>query len=306
MAQTVAGIAGVNALVQVSADGATWFDISGSANQIGGAEQRRMSGEAYTFEGDTAIIKGGKREPMEIVMRAVYTPTAGESFERIKAFFIAVGGSDIWMRYAPGGLVTGRLYACEAAKVTRFQYPQADAADANPIAVEFGFRCPELRPYHGGVPLAEYQDLALLYNAMGGTSWTLDTNWLSDAALVEDWYGITTANGRVTEISLAANALDGTLPVTFGARLPKLRTVDLADNALSTAEVDAILTAFYTNRLVFDNNPLLLAVGGTNGAPTGTVQAPSPCPAANAGEMAYELVNDSCGTGHDTWVTVTV
>ena len=93
MAQTVVGMSGVNALLQVSADGSTWTDISGSANQVSATEQTRMSGEAYTFEGDYAVVTAGKREPVELAVRVLYTEEAAESFETVRADGEATGGT---------------------------------------------------------------------------------------------------------------------------------------------------------------------------------------------------------------------
>lgn len=306
MAQTTVGMNGISAAVRVSSDNATWTVISGSANQIAAAEQTRQSGEAYTFDGDTAIVTAGKREPVEVTMRALYTESATESFEKVRAFFEAVGGTPIYLRWAPSGVATGREYACDAAIVTKFSYPPVDAGEAAPIAVEFGFRCKQVTPYHGGVPLSEYLDLKTLYDTFVGASWGTKTNWLSDAANVSTWFGITVASNHVTVIDLDANSFtDGNLPTTWGAGLPYLITVDLSDNALLVPAVDAMVTAFYTNRLVF-TQPANCDIGGDNATPTGAIQAPAPCPAANCGEMIHELINDTCGTGHNTWTTFSV
>jgi hypothetical protein len=50
-------------------------------------------------------------------------------------------------------------------------------------------------------------------------------------------------------------------------------------------------------------------IGGSNAAPSGTFQAASACPvtaATDGKEVAYELLNDSCGVGFNKWTTVTV
>lgn len=305
MAQTVVAMSGVNALVYLSDDGSTWTNVSGSANQVAATEQRRASGEGYTFDGDTAILKAGKREPLEVTVRALYTESATESFEVVKELFETVGGGPCWVKWMPSGTATARAYDCASAVVTRFTYPPADATDPNPVAVEFSFRCKQVDAYHGGVPLSEWQGLKDFYDDMDGANWDTATNWLDDDYDVTDWYGVTVTTGHVTAIELADNGLDGELDTSWGAKLPYLATLDVSDNALGTADVDSIVTAIYTNRLVF-TAPDTLDISGDNDPPTGTVQAPSPCPAANCGEMAYELVNDSCSTGHEKWTAVTI
>jgi len=303
MAQTVVGMSGVNALLQVSADGSTWTDISGSANQVSATEQTRMSGEAYTFEGDYAVVTAGKREPVELAVRVLYTEEAAESFETVRAYFEATGGTPLYFRYSPKGLATGRLYACEAAVVTRFTYPPIDAADANPVACEIGIRMPAFTVYHGGVPVGEWEDLVTLYDTFTGASWSTKTHWLDDAYAVDDWAGITVASGHVTVIDLDANGFtDGNVPSTWGANLTNLITVDLSDNALLTASVDALVTAFWNARNAF-TQPGTIDLGGDNEACTGTVQVPSGA-VANCGEMAYELVNDSLTEGFNAWTSV--
>ena len=56
MAQTTGATTARAATVGYSSDGSSWTDISGFAMAVTGASQDRMSGEVYTFDGDTAII----------------------------------------------------------------------------------------------------------------------------------------------------------------------------------------------------------------------------------------------------------
>ena len=306
MTQTTEAMNGVNAHVAVSADGLTWVDVSGSANQVTTPEQRRMSGEAYTFRGDTAILGAGRREPVELAVRALYTEEALEAWAQTRAFFEALGGDRIWLRWAPDPVLGSIRFIVQRAIVTRFTYPSADAAEAAPIPCEMTFRCPEItNDWMGGIPPAELEALVALYAELDGSSWTDDTNWLSDEHEVDDWFGVTVDGGHVTEISLADNGLeDGTLPGGWAEALAQLELLDVGDNGLSTATVNSIIDEVFAARMVFEAAVKELNVGGTNGAPTGTVQAPSPCPAANPGERVWELAHDSCGDGHTLWMVV--
>lgn len=72
--------------------------------------------------------------------------------------------------------------------------------------------------------------LVALYNATGGDNWEKNTNWCSDKPL-DDWYGITTENGRVTEINLMSNQLSGEIPVEIG-KLAGLKILYLNHNKL--------------------------------------------------------------------------
>ena len=76
--------------------------------------------------------------------------------------------------------------------------------------------------------------LVALYNATSGPNWTINTNWLTTAALSE-WYGVTTdVDGRVTHVYLAQNELNGELPVELGD-LTNLQILYLSQNMLSGA-----------------------------------------------------------------------
>ena len=76
------------------------------------------------------------------------------------------------------------------------------------------------------------ETLMAFYNAMGGANWADNTNWLS-AALIGDWYGVTTdAEGNVTELNLRGNQLTGPIPTSLG-NLSNLRRVNLGDNELT-------------------------------------------------------------------------
>ena len=77
----------------------------------------------------------------------------------------------------------------------------------------------------------EVAALHALYNATDGASWTNSDNWLSDAPL-SDWHGIKTDDdGRVTEIYLIGNNLDGEIPAALG-KLNHLEGLYLARNDL--------------------------------------------------------------------------
>ena len=78
----------------------------------------------------------------------------------------------------------------------------------------------------------ELAALHALYNATDGANWINSGNWLSDAAL-SDWHGITTDDeGRVTEIYLIGNNLEGEIPAALG-KLSHLEGLYLARNELS-------------------------------------------------------------------------
>ena len=76
------------------------------------------------------------------------------------------------------------------------------------------------------------ENLVILYNATDGPNWTNSANWLSDRPLGE-WHGVTTdANGRVTELQLSDNRLNGQLP-SSPSSLANLQRLSLDRNQLS-------------------------------------------------------------------------
>ena len=85
---------------------------------------------------------------------------------------------------------------------------------------------------------AQAQDLAAdraalvaLYNATDGPNWKNNQNWLSDEPL-DEWYGVTVQNGRVTRLFLHENQLMGPIPSALG-NLAKLESLQISSNRLT-------------------------------------------------------------------------
>ena len=141
MAQTEGGMSFVDCKVETSTDGAAWTDVSGFGAGIAPSGGARQSGEAYTFDGDTAIIKGGKREPLEITVRAAYTEGGSDPFEVVRAVYEA--GSDFYVRYSPlGGDSSEFLFTSDAGIVTSAPYPSGEAGSGDPTLFEFVLKTP--------------------------------------------------------------------------------------------------------------------------------------------------------------------
>jgi hypothetical protein len=141
MPQTTTSVALACGMLEIATDLACagWVDISGSSSVVEQPEQSRISGEGYTFDGDNAIVEGGKKEPMEIVVAIVYTETAGEAFEIVRAAWEATGcGERMCLRYSPnGGNAGDALYTTPRGIITNFLYPNMDAAAGGPIMAGF-------------------------------------------------------------------------------------------------------------------------------------------------------------------------
>ncbi len=79
---------------------------------------------------------------------------------------------------------------------------------------------------------AERDALEALYQDTDGDNWTNNRNWLSNASL-DSWHGVTTdRNGRVIELDLSENELNGTIPSELGS-LTNLEELNLSQNQLS-------------------------------------------------------------------------
>lgn len=79
--------------------------------------------------------------------------------------------------------------------------------------------------------ISERDALTAIYHATGGAGWTQNTNWLTDEPLAS-WRGVTTdGNGRVIELDLNRNGLNGTIPAGI-ASLQHLKVLRMSGNNL--------------------------------------------------------------------------
>ena len=73
-----------------------------------------------------------------------------------------------------------------------------------------------------------------LYDSLGGSGWTTNAHWKTDADL-DRWFGVTTnGNERVVRLELPDNGLSGLIPASIG-RMGALETLDLDSNRLAGA-----------------------------------------------------------------------
>lgn len=142
MAQTTGAVATACAKVEISTDGVTYTNVSGATQSVTGGEQTRITGEAYTFDGEGAIIKAGKKEPMETEVVIIYTETDAEVYQQVRSRFEAAGcNSPLYLRYSPaGGLADNEQLTSGPGVLTSFTYPDADASAGGPILSGFTLR----------------------------------------------------------------------------------------------------------------------------------------------------------------------
>ena len=142
MAQTTGAMSFVAAYLGMSTDGSTWTEVSGYANQVQVSGGERVTGAAYTADGDTAIIKSGKRGPLTVTVSAIYTEAANEAYDEVNDQYETAGGGALYLRWSPGGGGSGDLgYTTSAGVVKQPVYPSGDAASGDPIMVELVVEC---------------------------------------------------------------------------------------------------------------------------------------------------------------------
>ena len=95
--------------------------------------------------------------------------------------------------------------------------------------------------------------LAEFHEVTGGASWANRSAWLSDAD-VGDWYGVSSGDGHVVELSLPDNGLAGPLPAEIG-NLTQLRVLNLSGNRLSGAFPGAVAGLSELTELRVGRNP---------------------------------------------------
>ncbi len=109
------------------------------------------------------------------------------------------------------------------------------------------------------------------------------------------------ANVALSNFRCFGNSLTGMTDVNCFA----IDNLEIQDNGMDQANVDAVIDSIYTNRASYTDATPALNIGGTNATPTGTYQY-SATP-STAKEKIYALVNDDDAEGFNTWtITYTI
>ena len=121
---------------------------------------------------------------------------------------------------------------------------------------------PTPTPSAGDVPTdspdTERTALIALYDATDGADWKIDDGWLNDGPLGR-WLRVTTdENGKVTDLDLSANQLNGEIPAELG-NLPNLKLLYISDNNLTGALPQSLTAISGLELFHFHNNPGLCA-----------------------------------------------
>lgn len=143
MAQTTGAVPQSCGIIEVSQLGVSWVDISGVANTLEQPEQTRMVGETRTLTGELPIVKGGKREAMDVVVKIVYTEVDAEAYQQIRSIFetSGCGAGAMYLRYSPaGGNADNERLTSDQGVLTSWLYPNLNAEEAGPIMTGFTLR----------------------------------------------------------------------------------------------------------------------------------------------------------------------
>lgn len=141
MAQTTGAVTGAAATVSIYVS-AAYVDISGSSQSIDAVTASVVTGDAYTFSGNYSIITVGKYEPVEVTVNILYTETAAEAFQSVRALF--EGRTATQLKWLPLGAGSGadQYETMATGYITSMDYPPIDASSAGPVMVSFTVRAP--------------------------------------------------------------------------------------------------------------------------------------------------------------------
>jgi hypothetical protein len=107
-----------------------------------------MVAEEYTFDGDYALVEPGKIEPLDLVIRIVFTNVATEAYRIARdAFKDDPCNEKICVRWIPSGTVGGDGFQTNYAPITNFEWPPVDAATAGPVMTSFTVRVSSIDPF---------------------------------------------------------------------------------------------------------------------------------------------------------------
>lgn len=143
MAQTTGAISFGDCKVESSPDNSNWADISGFSSTVSIDGGERATGVKFTFDGDTAILRSGKRGILTVTINLAYTEGGSDPVETVRAIYEA--GSDYYLRWSPkGGDSSEFLYTTDAGVVKRPLYPFGDAESADPVMVDLVLETPKV------------------------------------------------------------------------------------------------------------------------------------------------------------------
>ena len=143
MAQTTEGLTFCAATVEIAAACTGFTDISGYGAAVAVSGGDRAYGTQHTYDGDTPIVKAGKRAEVTLTVRFVYTEEVDPApFETLRAMHQADCGGPICVRYKVKS--TGFSFETGVTFISAFKWPEGDAESNEVVMGEFTVPCPDL------------------------------------------------------------------------------------------------------------------------------------------------------------------
>lgn len=140
MAQTITAKSMRNVKLEVTyGTWATWTDISGVANAVNVSGGDRITGEAFTADGDRPIVLFGKLNPIDVECKIVYSESSVEAWSVMEPFYAA--GTNLKLRWSPAGGTTGDYrFETDTTNITQFGYPGGEVSDGAPILIDMSVK----------------------------------------------------------------------------------------------------------------------------------------------------------------------
>lgn len=137
-------ISGACGKLEVSYNGADWFNISGESQSVQNTMQSRQVANAFRLSSRLAIVGAGRREPMDLAFTIVYTETDAEAYEIVKTRYEqdeTICQPYLYARWSPrGGNVGDARLTTDTGTITNFIYPALDASAGGVIMGGFTLR----------------------------------------------------------------------------------------------------------------------------------------------------------------------
>lgn len=141
MTQTTGAMYGIDSKLEMTTNGgSTWTDFSGQSNTIDpGDGGVRDQGKFFTFDGDKAIVRVGKRNPVSLKIKVAYTENDAELFEIAHGCYENKTLVQLRWTFLPTSLFrwktdAGYIYKCAP--------PMAGADKPDILSVDFEVYCP--------------------------------------------------------------------------------------------------------------------------------------------------------------------
>ena len=154
--------------------------------------------------------------------------------------------------------------------------------NATPVSTTTSVPTPTQAPAFSPIPLesqsaaTDKEVLVRLYEATEGSNWVKNENWLTDVPL-EEWYGVKTdSEGRVINLFLIDNNLNGVIPVNL-FNLGKLNVLLLGGNHFRGCAPDGLGTDLEVDDLSGVGIPICSVVPTPVPSPT-PIPTPTPVP----------------------------